>query len=227
MLQGDIRDPAVRARRARRPRVRRGRRLRRLHARARRRPTSTSSPGRTGQYVFISSASAYQTPPARAADRRVDAAAQPVSGSTRATRSPARSCSCAPTARTASRRPSCAPRTPTTARTLPVRGRLDRRRAHAPRARRSSCTATAPRCGRSPTTSTSPRASSALLGHPQAIGDSFHITSDEVLTWNQIHELVAAAAGAEPRIVHVPSDAIAAADAEWGARRCWATRRTR
>ena len=25
-----------------------------------------------------------------------------------------------------------------------------------------------------------------LLGNPQAIGDSFHITSDEVLTWNQI-----------------------------------------
>src|SRR4029453_10818480 len=31
-----------------------------------------------------------------------------------------------------------------------------------------------------------------LLGHPQAIGDSFHITSDEVLTWNQIFEIVAA-----------------------------------
>jgi nucleoside-diphosphate-sugar epimerase len=55
-----------------------------------------------------------------------------------------------------------------------------------------------------------------LLGHPQAIGDSFHITSDEVLTWNQIHELLAAAAGAEPRIVHVPSDAILAADESWG-----------
>jgi nucleoside-diphosphate-sugar epimerase len=55
-----------------------------------------------------------------------------------------------------------------------------------------------------------------LLGHPQAIGDSFHITSDEVLTWNQIHELVGAAAGAQPRIVHVTSDAIFAADEEWG-----------
>jgi nucleoside-diphosphate-sugar epimerase len=55
-----------------------------------------------------------------------------------------------------------------------------------------------------------------LLGHPQAIGDSFHITSDESLTWNQIHELLAAAAGAEPRIVHVPSDAILAADETWG-----------
>jgi nucleoside-diphosphate-sugar epimerase len=55
-----------------------------------------------------------------------------------------------------------------------------------------------------------------LLGHPQAIGDSFHITSDEVLTWNQIVETLAAAAGAEPRIVHVTSEAILAADERWG-----------
>jgi nucleoside-diphosphate-sugar epimerase len=55
-----------------------------------------------------------------------------------------------------------------------------------------------------------------LLGQPQAIGDSFHITSDDVLTWNQIHEIVAAAAGTEARIVHVPSDAILAADEDWG-----------
>jgi nucleoside-diphosphate-sugar epimerase len=56
-----------------------------------------------------------------------------------------------------------------------------------------------------------------LLGHPRTIGDSFHITSDDVLTWNQIAETLAAAAGVRARIVHVPSDAIAAADAEWGA----------
>jgi nucleoside-diphosphate-sugar epimerase len=55
-----------------------------------------------------------------------------------------------------------------------------------------------------------------LLGHPSAIGDSFHITSDEWLTWNQITETLGAAAGAEPRIVHVPSDAIFAADETWG-----------
>ena len=55
-----------------------------------------------------------------------------------------------------------------------------------------------------------------LLGHPQAIGDSFHITSDEVLTWNQIVETLAAAAGAEPRIVHVTSETILAADERWG-----------
>jgi nucleoside-diphosphate-sugar epimerase len=38
-----------------------------------------------------------------------------------------------------------------------------------------------------------------------------------VLTWNQIAHALAAAAGAEADIVHVPSDAIAAADPAWGA----------
>jgi nucleoside-diphosphate-sugar epimerase len=56
-----------------------------------------------------------------------------------------------------------------------------------------------------------------LLGNPRTIGDAFHITSDDVLTWNQIVETLAAAAGAKARIVHVPSDVIAVADPEWGA----------
>ncbi|MGA2826685.1 MAG: SDR family oxidoreductase [Streptosporangiaceae bacterium] len=56
-----------------------------------------------------------------------------------------------------------------------------------------------------------------LLGHPRTVGEAFHITSDDVLTWNQIAETLAAAAGAAARIVHVPSDAIAAADPHWGA----------
>jgi nucleoside-diphosphate-sugar epimerase len=56
-----------------------------------------------------------------------------------------------------------------------------------------------------------------LLGHPRTVGEAFHITSDDVLTWNQIAETLAAAAGATARIVHVPSDAIAAADPHWGA----------
>lgn len=49
-----------------------------------------------------------------------------------------------------------------------------------------------------------------LLGHPAALGDTFHITSDEVLTWNELYRLVGAAAGAEPQMVHVPSDFITA-----------------
>jgi nucleoside-diphosphate-sugar epimerase len=56
-----------------------------------------------------------------------------------------------------------------------------------------------------------------LLGNPRAIGHAFHITSDEVLTWNQIYTILAHAAGAEPQIVHVPSDLIAAFDPELGA----------
>lgn len=56
-----------------------------------------------------------------------------------------------------------------------------------------------------------------LLGVPRTLGEAFHITSDDVLTWDQIVRALAAAAGVEPRIVHVPSDAIAAADPEWGA----------
>lgn len=60
------------------------------------------------------------------------------------------------------------------------------------------------------------RAFCGLLGHPQAVGDVFHITSDAALTWNQIAETLARAAGAEARIVHVASDAIASALPEWG-----------
>ena len=56
-----------------------------------------------------------------------------------------------------------------------------------------------------------------LLGNSHAIGESFHITSDELLTWNQIHEIVARAARTEARLVHVPSELIAAFDATWGA----------
>ncbi len=53
-----------------------------------------------------------------------------------------------------------------------------------------------------------------LLGNQRAIGHPFHITSDEVLTWNQIYEELAAAVGVKPNIIHVPSDLIAAYDPE-------------
>lgn len=55
-----------------------------------------------------------------------------------------------------------------------------------------------------------------LLGSPHAIGDTFHITSDEWLSWNQIYTLLAEAAGAVPQLVHVPSELIAAFDPELG-----------
>jgi nucleoside-diphosphate-sugar epimerase len=47
-----------------------------------------------------------------------------------------------------------------------------------------------------------------LLGNQQAIGESFHITSDEILTWNQIYEAVAEAAGVELNAIHVSSEFI-------------------
>ncbi|WP_019010185.1 SDR family oxidoreductase [Deinococcus aquatilis] len=56
-----------------------------------------------------------------------------------------------------------------------------------------------------------------LLGRPAVIGEAVQITGDEWLTWNQIFELVAGAAGAEANIVHVPSRVIAAFAPDWGA----------
>ena len=61
------------------------------------------------------------------------------------------------------------------------------------------------------------RAFVGLLGNVHAIGHTVHITSDEVLTWDQIYKAIARAAGAEADIVHVPSDFIAAFDPEAGA----------
>jgi nucleoside-diphosphate-sugar epimerase len=47
-----------------------------------------------------------------------------------------------------------------------------------------------------------------LLGHQQAIGHAFHITSDEVLTWDQIHQAIADAVGVKANVVHIPTDFI-------------------
>jgi len=55
-----------------------------------------------------------------------------------------------------------------------------------------------------------------LLGNASAIGLAVHITSDEWLAWDHIAREIARAAGVEARIVHVPSDAIAAFDKDWG-----------
>jgi nucleoside-diphosphate-sugar epimerase len=56
-----------------------------------------------------------------------------------------------------------------------------------------------------------------LLGRPQAVGESYTITSDEYLPWNQIYQLFARAAGvSKPELVHVASETIAAHSAELG-----------
>jgi nucleoside-diphosphate-sugar epimerase len=61
------------------------------------------------------------------------------------------------------------------------------------------------------------RAFVPLLAHPRTVGEAFHITSDDVLTWDQIAYALGAALGVTPRLVHVPSDVIASHDPEWGA----------
>ena len=55
-----------------------------------------------------------------------------------------------------------------------------------------------------------------LLGNVQAIGESFHITSDEVLTWDQIYRAIGQAGGVCPQLVHVSSEHIARVVPEWG-----------
>ncbi len=62
------------------------------------------------------------------------------------------------------------------------------------------------------------RGFTGLLGHPHAIGEAVHITGDETPSWNQIYRNIADAAGVpDPLLVHIASDSIAAADPEWGA----------
>ena len=56
-----------------------------------------------------------------------------------------------------------------------------------------------------------------LLGNSRALGEIFHITSDEWLSWNQIFEQLARAAGAQLNAAHIPSELIAAYDPAWGA----------
>jgi len=56
-----------------------------------------------------------------------------------------------------------------------------------------------------------------LLGNNAAIHQDFHITSDEWLTWNGIYNILASELGVEPKTVHIPSEIIALYDKEMGA----------
>ncbi len=47
-----------------------------------------------------------------------------------------------------------------------------------------------------------------ICGNPKAIGEAFHITSDEVLDWNAIYTELAHAAGVDANLVHIASDFI-------------------
>jgi len=48
-----------------------------------------------------------------------------------------------------------------------------------------------------------------LCGCEKSIGEAFHITSDEYLSWNRIYELLGEALGVTPQVVYVPSTVIA------------------
>ena len=56
-----------------------------------------------------------------------------------------------------------------------------------------------------------------LLGNPAALSEAFHITSDEQLTWEAIHMIIGEALGVAPRLVRIPSDFIARVNPERGA----------
>jgi nucleoside-diphosphate-sugar epimerase len=55
-----------------------------------------------------------------------------------------------------------------------------------------------------------------LLGNPVAVGDTFQITSNFVYPWDAIYRMLGAALGVEPQLVHVASATIAKAIPEWG-----------
>jgi nucleoside-diphosphate-sugar epimerase len=56
-----------------------------------------------------------------------------------------------------------------------------------------------------------------LLGNPAAIGEAFHITADFYYSWDQIALELGRALGVKAEIIHVPSDTIAAYDPDLGA----------
>lgn len=47
-----------------------------------------------------------------------------------------------------------------------------------------------------------------LIGNQQSIGHAFHITSDEILTWNQVYNIVAESIDIKPKIIHISSELI-------------------
>jgi nucleoside-diphosphate-sugar epimerase len=54
-----------------------------------------------------------------------------------------------------------------------------------------------------------------LIGNPRCIGEAFHITSDDVYTWDQIYGILAASLGVEARLAHIPSEHILTAAPDW------------
>ncbi len=54
-----------------------------------------------------------------------------------------------------------------------------------------------------------------LLGNTAAVGEIFHITGDDVLTWDQIYTVVAEALGAKAKLVHLASELFPVVAPDW------------
>lgn len=54
-----------------------------------------------------------------------------------------------------------------------------------------------------------------LMGNVHALGEAFHITGDERLTWNQVYEAIGAALGTKPKMVHIASETLGALCGEY------------
>jgi nucleoside-diphosphate-sugar epimerase len=54
-----------------------------------------------------------------------------------------------------------------------------------------------------------------LIDNPRAIGETFHITGDDVYTWDQIYTIIGQAVGVEARLVHVPSELFPVVAPDW------------
>ena len=54
-----------------------------------------------------------------------------------------------------------------------------------------------------------------LIANPLAVGEAFHITSNDIYTWNQIYAIIGQALGVEVRLVHIPSDLISVGAPDW------------
>jgi nucleoside-diphosphate-sugar epimerase len=170
--------------------------------------------GKTGQYVFISSASAYQTPPAHLPVTETTPLSNPFWAYSRAKIE----CETLLDELNADDYPVTIVRpSHTYDRTMvPFDGgwtAIERMRQGKP--------VIVPGDGTSLWTMTHSRdfavGFAGLLGRPEAIGETFHITSETPMTWNYIYDTMAKAAGVQPQFLHVASDSIAAVDEEWGA----------
>jgi len=61
------------------------------------------------------------------------------------------------------------------------------------------------------------RAFVGLFGKERAMNDHFHITSDEVHTWDQIYSIIGNIVDKKPKFIHISSDFINDIEPEWGA----------